>query len=60
MEKAIYEEIKKHIKNAEERLKVMKQEIEKAEKAGLDVSALKSKYRELSQKVSLLKAVYGS
>jgi len=59
MEQAALNEIKKNIKQAEQKLKEMKDDIEKAEKAGIDVARLRERYRELKMKIDMLKAAYG-
>jgi len=59
MDQATLNEIKKNIKQAEQKLKEMKDDIEKAEKAGIDVSRLRERYRELKAKIDMLKAAYG-
>jgi len=50
--------IKKNIKVAEDRLKELTADIEKARRAGIDVSELEKTYRELVRRVTLLKSVY--
>jgi hypothetical protein len=51
-------EIKKNITEADKRLTELKDDLAKAEKAGLDVTERKKDFTDLLKKVSLLKATY--
>ena len=51
-------QIQESIKKAEEKLKELAEDIEKAKRAGIDVSESEKLYRELLRKVTLLKGVY--
>lgn len=51
--------IKKNIAESEKNLTTMREDISKAEKAGIDVKEQQKTYLELNKRLSQLKAVYG-
>jgi len=51
-------EVKKNIAEADKKLSEMREDINKARNAGLDVKEQETTFSELSKKVSLLKSAY--
>lgn len=59
MKKETLEAIRKSIKDAETRLTELKEDIDKARRAEIDVKDMEAVYRDLLTKTTALKRVYG-
>lgn len=60
MDKETLTKIQSELKKAEKSLKTIQPEIDKARRAGIDVTAQVKTVRELELKISQMKGVYGS